>query len=79
MEGPRPPPSHARGGALDEASGGTLHRAGGVLDGAGTLPGLAVPWTGPDPEEAARLARLGFDLLRTDAVACVDATVGSSA
>jgi hypothetical protein len=38
-----------------------------------------VPWTGPDPEEAARLARLGVDLLRTDAVACVDATVGSNA
>ena len=79
MEGPRPPPSHARGGALGEASGGTQHRAGGVLDGAGTLPGLAVPWTGPDPEEAAQLARLGVDLLCTDAVARLDATVRSSA
>ena len=32
-----------------------------------------------DAEEAARLARLGVDLLCTDAVARVDATVGSSA
>lgn len=32
-----------------------------------------------DPEEAARFARLGVDLLCTDAVARVDASVGSSA
>ena len=32
-----------------------------------------------DPEEAARFARLGVDLLCTDAVARIEATVGSSA